>query len=54
MYGGYIESDFVCRNSRCWQDILTFSNCKFHTTCRNYFSKIYNWHNCHIVVLAWV
>jgi hypothetical protein len=24
MYGGYIESDFVKQNYRCWQDIFTF------------------------------
>ena len=23
MYGGYVESDFVLQNCRCWQDIWT-------------------------------
>ena len=52
---GHLESDFVWQNCKWWQvTIFTLPNCKFHTTCRNYLSKIHNWHSCHIVVLNWL
>ena len=37
LYSGYVESEFVWQNFRCWQDILTSTKFTFLTHCGTWF-----------------
>ena len=39
MYSGYIQSDFVLQNSRCWQDILTLLHLLKNYILTQYYAK---------------